>query len=75
MPLPSPLDIRDGDRPEQVFRPPGDRTEYGDLKFGAPEKRSALTKSLCVVSVLILVTGVTVVALAQTRSNSNLSRR
>ena len=37
MPLPSPVGIRDADRPEQVFLPPGDRTEYGDLKFGAPE--------------------------------------
>jgi len=33
MPLPSPLGIRDADRPEQVFLPPGDHTEYGDLKY------------------------------------------
>jgi len=34
---PSPVGIRDADRPEQLFLPPGDHTEYGDLKFGAPE--------------------------------------
>ena len=37
MPPPSPVGIRDADRPEQVFLPPGYHTEYGDLKFGAPE--------------------------------------
>ncbi len=37
MPLPSPVGIRYADRPEQVFLPPGDHTEYGDLKFVAPE--------------------------------------
>ena len=37
MPLASPVGIRDAGRPEQVFLSPGDRTEYGDLKFGAPE--------------------------------------
>ena len=37
MPLASPVGIRDADRPEQVFLPPGDHTEYGDLKFVAPE--------------------------------------
>ena len=37
MPLPSPVGIRDADRPEQVPQPPGDHTEYGDLEFVAPE--------------------------------------
>ena len=37
MPLPSPVGIRDADRPEQVPQPPGDRTEYGVLEFVAPE--------------------------------------
>ena len=37
MPLPSPVGIRDADRPEQVPQPPGDRTEYGDREFVAPE--------------------------------------
>jgi hypothetical protein len=39
---------------------------------GPPEKRSGLMKFLCVVSVLILVVDVTVVALVQTRSDSDL---
>ena len=37
MPLPSPVGIRDADRPEQGFLPLGDHTEYGNLKFVAPE--------------------------------------
>ena len=37
MPPPAPVGIRDAGRPEQVFLPPCDHTEYSDLKFGAPE--------------------------------------
>ena len=37
MPQPSPVGIRDADRREQVFLPPCDHTEYGDLQFGVPE--------------------------------------
>jgi hypothetical protein len=36
MPLPSPVGIRDADRPGRGFLPLGDRTESGDLKFLAP---------------------------------------
>jgi hypothetical protein len=44
MPLPSPVGIRDADRPEQVPQPPGDHTEYGDLEFVAPECLPMLSK-------------------------------
>ncbi len=37
MPQFSPVHIRDADRLEQGFLPLGDHTEYGNLKFVAPE--------------------------------------
>lgn len=46
MPLPSPLGIRDADRPEQIFLPPGDHAEYGDLEFVAPECLSTVREYL-----------------------------
>ena len=46
MPLPSPVGIRDADRPEQVFQPPGDPTEYGDLECVSPECLPAVRECL-----------------------------
>jgi len=37
MPLPSPIGIRDADRPELGFLPLGVHTECGTLNFVAPE--------------------------------------